>query len=145
MIVSFQNHLRSSPSCTVEERIVCYFGHLMSSRTRLPDFQTTTRTASLEYLRLLTTLQIFRTILFSNGDQKPPGPYIYFHLHLSTFFPLCPLPPENVKQLKQNKSRKWFGRNKTCNTYCSIILITWLPSSEIDPRVIRYTRTPSSF
>lgn len=87
----------------MKERIVCCFDHLMSSQTRLPDSQTATRTASLEHLRLLTTLQMFRTILFSNGDQKPPGPCIYY-FHLSTFFPLRSLPPENVKELKRNKS-----------------------------------------
>ena len=127
----------------MKERIVCCFSHLMSSQTRLPDSQTATRTTLLGYLRLLTTLQISRTILFSNGDQKPPGPCIYFHL--LTFFPL---PPENVKELKQNKSRQRFRRSKIvmmCNTYCSITLISWLPSSETDPRVIRYTRTPGSF
>lgn len=46
----------------------------MSSQTRLPDSQTATRAASLGNHRLLMTLQGFRTILFSNGDQKPPGP-----------------------------------------------------------------------
>lgn len=58
--------------------------HLMSSQTRLPDFQTATGTASLEHPLLLTTLQNFQTTLFSNGDQMPPGPRIYFHLSTSS-------------------------------------------------------------